>query len=75
MGNKCVRRLPQWQADEPKRVGAGRRLLGALADGLVEWIWPATGAAGQRSGGLAGHYDLPTYRRRGIRIPELDREG
>jgi hypothetical protein len=75
MSNKCVRRPPPWQADEPKRVGGGRRLLGALADGLVEWIWPASSPAGQRPAGLAGHYDLPTYRRLGIRIPELDREG
>jgi hypothetical protein len=74
MRNKCMRRLPQWQADEPKRLG-GRRLLGTLADGLVDWIWPVTGAAGQRPSCAAGHYDLPTYRRRGIRIPELDREG
>jgi hypothetical protein len=74
MTNVMARRVPQaWDAGSTG-MGGSRRLLGTLADGLLQWLWPACSVVGQRPS-TAGHYDLPTYRRRGIRIPELDREG
>jgi hypothetical protein len=64
-----------------------RHSLGGLANGLIALLWPQAEASGQpapngpgitatrASGDVgSGHYDLPTYRRRGIRIPELEGE-
>jgi hypothetical protein len=59
-----------------------RGLFGALANGLVNWLWPDPAgpavhdaAAAATRQGASGYYDLPAYRRRAIRIAELEREG